>query len=261
MYKLCSLYSGSSGNATFIGNEHEGILIDAGKNCKWLEISLRDVGLEPSAIKAIFITHEHSDHIGALNVFAKRYKTPVYSSNATLEYLDTHGVLDGDFPVFAIGDYADIGDFHIEAHKTSHDVVDSHCYSVILPNLNKVSVVTDTGIITEETLDGILGSKAILLESNHDVNMLSNGSYPYPLKRRILGPQGHLSNDASAETSVKLLDSGTEHILLGHLSEENNVPELAYQTHISRLFEEGANLNQDYTLDVAKRHEPTFLEV
>lgn len=261
MYKLCPLYSGSSGNSTFIGNEHEGVLIDAGKNCKNLEIALAAAGLNPEAVKALFITHEHSDHIGALKVFANRYKIPVYASEATLTKLDDMGQLSGDFPVYAISDYADIGDFHVESFKTSHDVVDSHCYSVLLPNLDKVSVVTDTGIITDETLDGILGSKAILLESNHDVNMLSTGPYPYYLKRRILGPQGHLSNEFSAETSVKLLNSGTEHIILGHLSAENNLPELAYQTHVARLFEEGAILGQDYTLEVANRHEPTPLEV
>ena len=261
MYKLCSLFSGSSGNATFIGNEHEGVLIDAGKNCKNLVIAFNNAGIDPTAVKALFITHEHSDHIGALRVFAKTYKIPVYANEKTLEYLDNTGNLDGDFPVYVISDYADIGDFHIEAHKTSHDTVAPQCYSVLLPNLDKFSVVTDTGLITDEALDGILGSKAILLESNHDTNMLSAGPYPYYLKRRILGPLGHLSNDISAEASVRLIDSGTEHIILGHLSEENNVPELAYQTHVSRLFQEGAVLGQDYTLEVAKRHEPTFLEV
>lgn len=261
MYKLCSLYSGSSGNATYIGNEHEGVLIDAGKNCKNLVIALNSAGLTPDAVKALFITHEHSDHIGALRVFANKYNIPVYANEKTLQYLDEAGQLDGDFQVYVISDYADIGDFHIEAHKTSHDTVAPQCYSVLLPNLDKFSVVTDTGFITDETMDGILGSKAILLESNHDVNMLSAGPYPYYLKRRILGSQGHLSNDLSAEASVALLKSGTEHIILAHLSEENNIPELAHQTHVARLFEEGATLGQDYTLEVAKRHEPTLLEV
>lgn len=261
MYKLCSLFSSSSGNSTFIGNEHEGVLVDVGKNCKNLEISLKTAGLEASAVKAIFITHEHSDHICGLRVFANRYNIPVYASERTLEYLDVAGHLNGDFPVYSISDYADVGDFHIETFKTSHDVVDSHCYSVILPNLDKFSVVTDTGVITDETLDGILGSKAILLESNHDINMLNNGPYPYTLKRRILGPYGHLSNDTAAETTVKLLNSGTEHILLGHLSDHNNVPELAYQTTVSRLFMEGAIFGQDYTLEVAKKNDPTVFEV
>ncbi|MDO5449241.1 MAG: MBL fold metallo-hydrolase [Clostridia bacterium] len=261
MYKLCSLYSGSSGNSTYIGNEHEGILIDAGKNCKNLVIALNSAGLTPDAVKALFITHEHSDHIGALRVFAKNYNIPVYANEKTLQYLDDAGQLDGDFPVYVISNYADIGDFHIEAHRTSHDTVAPQCYSVLLPNLDKFSVVTDTGYITDETLDGITGSKAILLESNHDEAMLSAGPYPYYLKRRILGSQGHLSNDLSAEASAQLLKSGTEHIILAHLSEENNIPELAHQTHVARLFQEGATINKDYTLEVANRHEPTLLEV
>ena len=262
MYKLCSLYSGSSGNATFIGNEHEGILIDAGKNCKNLVLALKMACLDPTAVKGLFITHEHSDHIGALRVFAKTYKIPVYANEKTLQYLDESGNLDGDFPVFVMNDYADIGDFHIEAHKTSHDTVDPQCYSILLPNLDKVSVVTDTGLITEETFDGIIDSKAILLESNHDKEMLSVGPYPYYLKRRILGPKGHLSNDLSSEMSAALIKKGvTKHILLGHLSAENNLPDLAFQAHVARLFEEGANLNVDYTLEVAKRHEPTLVEV
>ncbi len=261
MYKFCSLFSGSSGNATYIGTEHEGILIDAGKNCKTIVNALAAIGIEPTAVKALFITHEHGDHCQGMRVFCNKYKIPVYSSEPTLQFLDNAGHLNGDFPVFAISDYADIGSFHIESHKTSHDVVDPHCYSVLLPNLDKVSVVTDTGIVTDETMDGVKGSKAILLESNHDVGMLSNGPYPYPLKRRILGDYGHLNNDASAEASAELLKTGTEHIVLAHLSLENNFPELAYNTTLSRLMLEGATLGTDFTLEVAKREEPTILEV
>ncbi|MBO4445866.1 MAG: MBL fold metallo-hydrolase [Clostridia bacterium] len=261
MYKFCPLFSGSSGNATYIGTEHEGVLIDAGKNCKAIKEALAATGVEPEAVKALFITHEHTDHCSGMRVFANKYKIPVYSSEATLTILDQMGHLNGDFPVYSISDYADIGDFHIECHKTSHDVVDPHCYSILLPNLKKVSVVTDTGIITEETMDGIMGSETILLESNHDTGMLASGPYPYFLKRRIMGSQGHLSNEDSAETSVRLLKSGTRNIILAHLSKENNFPELAYNTTFARLTMEGATLGEDYTLTVANRDEPTPTEV
>lgn len=261
MYKFCPLFSGSSGNATYIGTEHEGILIDAGKNCKAIVEALAAIGIEPAAVKALFITHEHGDHCSGARVFCNKFKIPLYSSEPTLQVLDMAGHLDGDFPVFAISGYADIGNFHVESHKTSHDVVDSHCYSVLLPNLEKVSVITDTGYITDESMDGIMGSKTILLESNHDVGMLTSGPYPYPLKRRILGKEGHLSNEDSAEASVQLLKTGTKNIVLAHLSKENNFPELAYNTHFARLSMEGAQLDEDYTLTVADRDNPTILEV
>lgn len=261
MYKFCPLFSASSGNATYIGTEKEGILVDAGKNCKTLVQALAEVGVEPTAVKAVFITHEHIDHVAGARVFCNKFRIPLYSSEPTLQVLDSMGHLNGDFPVFAISDFADIGDYHVECHSTSHDVVDPHCYSILLPNLEKVSVVTDTGYITDETMDGITGSKTILLESNHDVGMLTSGPYPYYLKRRILGKEGHLSNEDSAETAAQLIKTGTKNIVLAHLSRENNFPELAYNTHFARLSMEGAQLNGDYTLTVADKDSPTILEV
>ena len=259
--KFCSLFSGSSGNATFIGNEHEGILIDAGKSAKLITLGLQSIGVEPSAVKAVFVTHEHSDHVSGLRVFCNKNKIPVYATGGTLEALDSVGKLDGDFPIFQISNFADIGDFHIECFHTSHDVNDPVCYTVLLPNLTKTAVMTDTGVVTEEAHDGIMGSKIILLESNHDEGMVATGPYPYSLKRRVLGPFGHLSNDAAANLAVELLERGTEHFILGHLSQENNLPELAYQTTLSRLTMEGAELSKDFMLGVAPRHDILVVEV
>lgn len=259
--KFCSLFSGSSGNATYIGDEHSGILIDIGKNMKQVVLSLAAIGVPPEAVKAIFITHEHSDHISGLRVFCNKYHVPVYASNGTLSYLDDHGHLNGDFTPFIISGGADIEDFHIECFHTMHDAAESLCYTIMLPDYTKVAVATDLGVVTPEVLDGITGARAILLESNHDIGMLSNGPYPYPLKRRILSDIGHLSNDACADTALELLKSGTEHFMLGHLSNENNVPQLAYQTTLSKLQVNGAILDTDYTLDVANRNEITKLEI
>lgn len=264
MYQFCTLYSGSSGNAAYLGDPHEGILVDIGKNAKQTELSLSRLGLDPTAVKAIFLTHEHTDHIAGLRVFCKRYHIPVYGSLGTLEYLDEHGHLNGDFPVFQITDYADIGDFHVDCFHTLHDAAEPLGYAVTLPDGTKVAVSTDLGVVTEEVRQAVLGAKTILLESNHDVNMLNNGPYPYPLKRRILSERGHLSNDSAAEMAVSLLESGTTQIILGHLSSSNNVPELAWQTTAASLQGVGAALGSegaDIRLDVAPRNEVLHTEV
>lgn len=261
MEKLCTLYSGSSGNATFIGTDQGGILVDIGKNAKQTTLALDSIGIEPEQIKGIFLSHEHADHIAGLRVFCSKYGIPVYASLGTLEALDAAGHLNGKFPVFQMLDYADVEDFHIEAFHTSHDCAEGMGYSITLPSGKRVCTATDTGYITPEVEAGILKADAVLLESNHDIGMLENGPYPYPLKRRILGECGHLSNDAAAEMVGKLLQSGTKQIILGHLSAENNLPDLALQTSVAKLEELGAKVGTDLQLAVAPRHETLEWEV
>ncbi|MDD6807716.1 MAG: MBL fold metallo-hydrolase [Oscillospiraceae bacterium] len=256
MKRLCTLYSGSSGNATYIGNEEEGILIDIGKNAKQTISSLLQIGVSPDKIKAVFITHEHIDHVAGLRVFCNKFKVPVFATNGTLSKLDIGGHLKGDFDVFCMTDYADVSDMHIELFHTLHDASESCGYTVSFSDGRKASVATDLGVMTESVLDALLGSTALVLESNHDIKMLENGPYPYPLKRRILSEYGHLSNDMCGESAVKLVESGAKHLLLGHLSAENNIPELAYQTTKGALAMAGAELNGDYHLEVASRHAP-----
>lgn len=255
MYKFCTLFSGSSGNSTYIGTSDEGVLIDIGKNAKQTAMSLSSLDLSPECIKAVFITHEHTDHIAGLRVFCNKHKIPVYATLGTLQALEASGHLKGDFPVFQISDYADIGDFHIECFNTLHDSADSCGYTVELPNGIKTAVATDLGIVTDDVVSALLDCNTLLLESNHDINMLQTGPYPYYLKRRILSENGHLCNDAAASTALELVKNGTEHIILGHLSSENNYPELAFQTTKSLLEGEGVLIDKDYTLDVASRHE------
>lgn len=261
MYQFCSLYSGSSGNATFIGNEQGGILVDIGKNAKQTTLALESIGISPEQIQGVFVTHEHSDHVAGLNVFCKRHKIPVYASLGTLEALDDSGKLAGDFPIYQMFDVADVGDFHISCFHTSHDCAEGLGYRISLPNGKNVAVATDTGFITDEVREGILGCTAVLLESNHDIAMLENGPYPYPLKRRILGERGHLSNDAAADMACNLIEGGTTRLLLGHLSKENNIPELAYQTSLAALLGIGAKAETDFTLGVADRNAVTLVEV
>ncbi len=261
MYKFCTLYSGSSGNSTYIGTESEGILIDIGKNAKQTTLALERIGISPEAVKALFVTHEHRDHIAGLRVFCNRHHTPVYSTLGTLKAMEAKGCFTNAFDVFQMTDYADIGDFHIECFHTSHDAAEPVGYTVTLSNGKRVTVSTDLGVVTEEVRNAILGSDTILLESNHDVNMLYNGPYPYPLKRRIAGNKGHLNNDVAAETAAELLESGTQEIILGHLSTNNNIPELAYQTSAASLKQDGAELNLDIRLNVAPRNDVFMTEV
>ena len=256
-----TLYSGSSGNSTYIGDRSGGILVDVGKNAKQTTLALQEMGVSPEQIHAIFVTHEHSDHICGLRVFANRHHIPVYASLGTLEALDEKGHLKGDFPVFQMTNTADIGDFHVQCFHTSHDCAEGMGYSITLPSGRRVSVATDLGIMTEEVKSAILGSQAVLLESNHDLGMLFNGPYPYVLKQRISSELGHLNNDDAADTALDLVRSGTQQLILGHLSSENNVPDLAYQTTASMLLTGGAKVGADCLLDVAPRNSVLLKEV
>lgn len=256
-----TLYSGSSGNSTYIGDRSGGILVDVGKNAKQTTLALQEMGVSPEQIHAIFVTHEHSDHICGLRVFANRHHIPVYASLGTLEALDEKGHLKGDFPVFQMTNTADIGDFHVQCFHTSHDCAEGMGYSITLPSGRRVSVATDLGIMTEEVKRAILGSQTVLLESNHDLGMLFNGPYPYVLKQRISSDVGHLNNDDAADTALDLVRSGTQQLILGHLSAENNMPDLAYQTTASMLLTGGAKVGDDCLLDVAPRNRILLTEV
>lgn len=252
MAKLCTLSSSSSGNCTYIGSSGRGILVDAGISAKQIEQKLVSIGVGPDTLDAVFITHEHSDHVKGLRVFASKNSLPVYTSLKTGEELIRCGIADGSFDLRVMDtDEIICSSQKIRSFKTSHDSVDSHGFSVETSDDRKVSVVTDTGCITDEIRQAVSGCDYILLESNHDVGMLRNGRYPYHLKRRILSPVGHLSNAACADFALELIRGGTTGIVLGHLSKENNVPGLAYQTTKSFLDCNGCEEMKDYVLKVA----------
>lgn len=253
MARFCPLFSSSSGNSIYIGNSDGGILVDIGKSARQTEIALFNIGVDPDSIKAIFVTHEHYDHISGVRVFAAKHHCKVYATKGTLSALEANGIINGKFSYEEISECGnEAGSLLITPFKTSHDSAESCGYKIDCSDSRKIAIATDLGEMTDEVINSIKGCDLVLLESNHDVMMLQNGPYPYPLKQRILGKRGHLSNECCAETAVKLIESGTTRLFLGHLSAENNLPALAFQTTYSALYEHGAKENVDYILKVAK---------
>ncbi len=252
MSRFCPLFSSSSGNCTYIGSADGGILIDAGVSARRTVLALKDIGVDMGDIGAVFVTHEHSDHISGLRVLAGRHSLDVYTSAGTLNALESMGELTTGYAARVIpAEGVEVCGMHISAFATSHDSRESVGYLVEMPDSRRVAVATDTGFVTEAMMQALLGVDLVLLESNHDVRMLQNGPYPYYVKRRVLSDEGHLSNDTCAETIITLLQNGGTRFVLGHLSRENNHPELAMQTTRAALSRIGARENIDYILSVA----------
>lgn len=252
MSKLCPLFSGSKGNSYYIGSSGKAILIDAGRSAKQLDEILLLNGLDVSSIKAIFVTHEHIDHVGALRVFATRHNIEIYASTGTITELEKTGTLNNKTKYHDISEEViDMGPFGVQSFHTSHDSAESLGFYVQTDDDTKISIVTDLGYVSEEVRLAISDSDVLVIESNHDITTLQNGPYPYELKRRILSQKGHLSNDACAKELVNMVKKCTKHILLGHLSNENNSPELALETSICELRQNGIIKDEDYTIDVS----------
>ena len=221
-----TLASSSAGNAALVCHSDTHLLIDAGISCRRIAQSLAALSLSLDDLNGILITHEHIDHVRGLSTLAKKCGATLYATYGTASALD--------YPAqrvhaFAAGDKFTIGSLHMKSFRTSHDARESVGYR-IESDEGSLAVLTDTGFVTGEAHDIALGADMLLLESNHDVVMLKNGGYPYYLKQRILSDHGHLSNDAAAEFAVECVRAGTSDILLAHLSDENNSPQLAEYT-------------------------------
>lgn len=249
LYPICS---SSEGNSLFIGTRGHGILIDAGCSFRALKNALSLIDTDLNEIEAVFITHEHTDHIKGLDQIIKHTSIPVFATPGTAERLISGGKLPADARIFDITkeDYVS-ADFRVRAFETSHDAAQSVGYSVTYMG-RRVGVCTDTGVVTPQAEAALLGCEAVLLESNHDVDMLRrNMRYGFELKKRILGDKGHLSNDTAARFAEKLVRSGTRHIILGHLSRENNTPDTALSCTRSHLERCGFIEERDYTISAA----------
>ncbi len=218
-----TLASSSAGNAALVCHENTHILIDAGISCRRITQSLAALSLTLDDLDGILITHEHIDHVRALGTLQKKHAVPLYASFGTAAALDYPAPY---LHAFAADETFAIKDLQIRSFRTSHDAKESVGYRIESSD-GSLAVLTDTGFITDDAHDAALGADMLLLESNHDVVMLKNGSYPYYLKQRILGECGHLSNEAAAEFAVECVRAGTSDILLAHLSGENNTPSLA----------------------------------
>ena len=251
MARFSSLFSSSRGNCTYIGAPDAGILIDCGVSAKRIGDTLSALDVDVHSIRAIFITHEHTDHVSGLRVFASKHHIPVFASAGTIRALNDMGLVDTiDLsPIDAQG--IEQGGMFIRPFPLSHDAAQPVGYTVQTADGRRVSVATDTGIVTEDILSAVSGSDLVLLESNHDIGMVQTGPYPYAVKRRILSDKGHLCNDVCAETAVQLLQNGTTRFCLAHLSRDNNMPQLAYQTTYSEMQLVGASEGSDYLLSVA----------
>lgn len=251
MSKVCQLFSGSSGNSIFISSKETKFLVDAGVSAKRLTSALSEIGENAEDISAIFVTHEHIDHINGLRVFASKYRIPVFAEKSVIEKMITSGTINEKVEIYPIESNMEINGCEIIPFKLSHDSVACNGYRINLFSNRSVGVCTDTGYVTEEAKNALSGCDFVFLESNHEVTMLQNGPYPYPLKKRILSEQGHLSNYASSEFAKELAKSGTTRFALAHLSAENNLPEIARQSAVSALLEEGFEENRDYRLYVS----------
>ena len=247
IYPICS---SSDGNSTFIGTRGHGIIVDAGCSFSGLKNALSFIGtkLDESEIEAVFITHEHGDHIKGVEQILKRTKIPVFASSGTIKALFPNGT---DARVFNAEDGYRSADFEVRAFRTSHDCAMSVGYRIRFGE-DSFGVCTDTGIVTAEAEKGLLGCKTVLLESNYDEEKLrKNLNYSPELKRRISGEFGHLSNTACADFALRLVKSGTRNIILGHLSRENNTPNTAKSCVENLLSAHGFINERDYTLNVA----------
>jgi len=255
--RLVSLSSGSNGNCIYVGNDHAHILVDAGISGKKTEEGLNSIDLTTKDIDAILITHEHIDHIGGLGVLSRKYGIPIYATRGTFEGIrrtKSLGEMDVSLfhPIEAELPFL-VKDLEVDPLKISHDAREPVAYR-FYENAKKAAILTDLGTYDRNIVDALQGFDLLFLEANHDINMLQVGSYPYPLKQRILGDKGHLSNEACGRLLSSLLHDGIRYIQLGHLSHENNLPELAYETvKLEVTIGDNPYDGNDFPISVAKR--------
>jgi phosphoribosyl 1,2-cyclic phosphodiesterase len=254
LLKILPLFSGSSGNSTYIESGKTKVLIDIGCTAKRTETILKQNSIDPCEIDYIVLTHEHGDHVKGVKVFSKRYSPKIYASRGTIDALLQKDLLPAETKCEVISEVGmDLGDVSIRPFRTSHDCNEGFGYVITTNAGEKVGFATDLGYISDEVLSALNGVEVLFIESNHDVRMLENGPYPYFLKRRILSQKGHLSNETCASALPSFVKSGTRKFVLSHLSEHNNFPGLAFRTAVSRLLEHNMKKDRDFEICVAEQ--------
>ena len=261
--RMVSIASGSSGNCIYIGSESTHILVDAGISNKRIEQGLNEIGLKGGEMDGILITHEHSDHIKGLGVVARRHGIPMYATKGTIDAIMENrsvGEIDGSlFRVIRPEVPFRIGDMTVQPISTSHDAADPVAY-VMRREQKSMAVITDLGKYDDYIVDKLQGLDVLLLEANHDVHMLQVGVYPYYLKQRILGEKGHLSNELSGQLLSRVLHDRFRKVVLGHLSKENNYPQLAYESvKMEITMADVPYKGSDFPVEVARRDEVSEL--
>lgn len=256
--RIFTIASGSSGNCTLICDGDTCILIDAGISARRIRAALDSFGLSPDQLDGILITHEHSDHICGLKTLIKHFDIPILAPRTVANHLRWSIAGVEDYIVELKAKREDkVGGLSVLPFHTPHDTPESVGYRITGSSV--FGFCTDCGHITDEVLEGLCGSETAVIEANHNLDMLRTGPYPVMLKRRILSDSGHLSNDCCAELALKLYDSGTRQFILGHLSRENNTPELAYGSVSEAFLREGIDITKNGYLGIAPEKE--ILEV
>lgn len=231
MARIYPLFSSSKGNSTFIGTEQGGVLIDCGVSFRRLCAALEVNRLPLSAVQAVFITHEHSDHVSGLKMLTGKTSIPVYGQKRTLQRLCDSDKISPSSPVIDMTKKSiECAGMELRCFNTPHDTIQSCGYRIHTSDDKHCAVCTDLGHVTQEVDEALTGCRLVLLESNYDENMLRTGPYPLYLKERILSQNGHLSNDDCTVQVGRLIERGTTHFILGHLSQDNNRPQLADST-------------------------------
>lgn len=257
--KLCSIASGSSGNCIYVGSEDTNILIDVGISKKRIEEGLKAIGVACEDLDGILITHEHSDHIQGLGVFSRKYKIPVYATSGTIRGIEGYKSLgkmpEGLLHQVKVDETFQVGSLEIHPFAISHDALEPSGFRVEKDG-KTVAVATDLGIYDEYIVENLKDVNALVLEANHDIHMLEVGPYPYPLKRRVMGDQGHLSNELSGRLLCDILHDRLQCVMLGHLSKDNNYENLAYETvKLEVTLGDNPYNGDDLHIIVAKRDE------
>ncbi len=248
---FCNLGSGSKGNCTYIEHENTGIFIDQGFSAKNVTERMTSIGLDPLKVNSIILTHEHSDHSKGLGVFGRKYNVPVYLTDNTYSALKPDLLKNVNVNKFTAGQIFNIGSLKVKTFHTPHDAIDP-IGIVVSTDKVRVGIVTDMGDVRQSVVHHLTKLDLLLLESNHDPVMLKNGSYPLKLKQRIKSRVGHLSNQQSIELFNKISNKGElKHLILGHLSEENNDPQI-----INKLFKENGGSDCKYSIEIASQEKP-----
>ena len=252
--RFSPLFSGSSGNATYVACDDAQILVDAGVSGSRVTQELQRIGVDPAGLDAILVTHEHSDHIKGIGILSRKYDLPVYATEGTWRAMEGKigAVQTKNMRVFEPGQDFFIGSIDVTPFPIPHDAAEPVGYTFETSGA-KLAIATDLGCVRDSWMKYVVGAHAVILESNYDPNMLQTGPYPYDLKRRIMGRHGHLCNDDAGEVAAELVLGGTRQIILGHLSKENNYPELALKCCELALQQAGFTPQVDAIVRVASR--------